>query len=215
LMNVGGSRYKVAEVAGFYATFRPARDDPKETEMYLEQPQGNYTLKKVKAADATNAPASGAAAEYAGPLKEVVATYEPEKEGPSIEIAVRDGRVALVVPGQPPYPLVERSKDVLGSTSLPETYSVVVRRDESGKIVGVTIKQPEGEFAFKRAAEFKTAMTADELMSKLVEAAGGEAALRAHKTMRAVADVNFEHQGVTGEVTILSSAPDSYSEEVT
>jgi len=33
--------------------------------------------------------------------------------------------------------------------------------------------------------------------------------------MRAVADVNFEHQGVTGEVTILASAPDFYSEDVT
>jgi CubicO group peptidase (beta-lactamase class C family) len=212
---VGGRRYKFAEVAGFYATFRPVKDNAKETEMYLEQPQGNYTLKKLKPAGATNAPASGAAAEYAGPLKEVVGTYEPEKEGPAIEIAVRDGKVALVVPGHPAYPLAERSKDVLGSAALPDTYSVAVRRDDSGKIVGITLKQPEGEFAFRRAAEFKPTMTVDELMSKFVEARGGEAALRAHKTVRVVAEVNFEHQGVTGEATISASAPDSYAEEVT
>lgn len=212
----GGRRYKLAEVEGFYATFRPSKDDPKETEMYLEQPQGNFTLKRVKPADATTAPASGAAAEYTGPLKEVIGTYESEKqEGPAIEIAVRDGKVALVVPGQPAYPLVERSKDVLGSSALPETYSITVRRDESGRIAGITLKQPEGEFPFKRAAEFKPTMTADELMSKLVEASGGEAALRRHKTMRVLADVNFEHQGVTGEDTIVAKAPNSYAEDVT
>jgi CubicO group peptidase (beta-lactamase class C family) len=212
---VGGRRYKLAEVPGFYATFRTAKDDPKETEMYLEQPQGNYTLKKVRPADATTATASGAVAEYAGPLKEVVGTYEPESEGPQIEVAVRNGQVSLVIPGQPARQLVERSKDVLGLGSLPETYSLLVRRDDAGRVVGVTIKQPEGEFAFKRAVEFKPALSADELMSKLVEASGGEAALRSHKTMRAAADVNFEHQGVTGEGLILASAPNSYAEDVT
>jgi len=215
LESVGGRRYKLAEVPGFYATFRPAKDNPQETEMYLEQPQGNYTLKKIKPADATTAPASGAVAEYTGPLKEVIGTYEPEKEGPAIEVAVREGRVVLVVPGQPAYPLVERSKDVLGSTSLPETYSFAVRRDASGRIVGITIRQPEGEFAFKRAAEFKPTMTVDELMHRVVEAEGGEAALRKHKTMRAVADLNFEHQGVGGSALIIARAPNAYAEEIT
>jgi hypothetical protein len=67
----GGRRYKLGGLEGFCATFRPAKDNPQETEMYLEQPQGNYTLKKVKAADAATASASGASADYAGPLKEL------------------------------------------------------------------------------------------------------------------------------------------------
>jgi CubicO group peptidase (beta-lactamase class C family) len=215
LESVGGRRYKFAEIPGFYATFRPLKDNPREIEMYLEQPQGNYTLKKINAADATTANASGASAEYAGPLKDVVGSYEPEKAGPSIEVSVRDGKVALVVPGQPPYPLVERSKDVLGSTALPDAYSVVVRRDDAGNIVGITLKQPEGEMAFKRAVEFKPTMTVDELMEKVIGAAGGESALRKHKTMRAVADADFEHQGVSGEVLILAKAPNMYAQEVT
>jgi CubicO group peptidase (beta-lactamase class C family) len=215
LESVGGRRYKFVEAPGFYATFRPVKDNPQETEMHLEQPQGNYTLKKVKVADATTANASGATADYAGPLKEVVGSYESEQPGPTIEVAVRDGKVALVVPGQPPYPLVERSKDVLGSTALPETYSVVVRRDSTGNIVGITLKQPEGEVAFKRAVEFKPTLTVDELMAKVIEAAGGESALRKHKTMRAVADVNLVHQGVSGEALILAQAPNMYAQEVT
>jgi CubicO group peptidase (beta-lactamase class C family) len=215
LENAGGRRYKFAELPGFYATFRPVKDNPRETEMYLEQPQGNYTLKHVKAADATTANASGAAAQYAGPLKEVVGSYEPEKDGPALEVAVRDGKVVLVVPGQTPFPLVERSKDVLGSTMLPESYSIAVKRNEAGNVVGITLKQPDGELAFKRAVEFKPTMTVDELMAKVIAAAGGEAALRKHKTMRAVADVNLVHQGVSGEGLIFAEAPNRFAQEVT
>ncbi|MET0649526.1 MAG: serine hydrolase [Pyrinomonadaceae bacterium] len=212
----GGRRYKLAEIEGFYANFRPAKDNPQETEIYLEQPQGNYTLKKVKAADAATASASGASADYAGPLKEVVGSYEPEKkQGPDVEVAVRDGKVVLVVPGQTPYPLVERSKDVLGSTGLPETYSIVVRRDEAGRVAGITLKQPGNESVFNRAAEFKAPMSVDELMAKVVEATGGEAALRKHKTMRVVADVDLLHQGVSGEAITYARAPNSYGQEVT
>jgi hypothetical protein len=206
----GGRRYKFGELEGFYATFRPLKENPQETEMYLEQPQGNFTLKRVKAADASNASAG-----YTGPLKEVVGSYEPEKEGPDVEVAVRDGKVVLVVPGQPAYPLVERSKDVLGSTALPETYSVVVRRDEAGRVAGLTLKQPGAESVFNRAAEFKTSMTADELMRKVVEAEGGEAALRRHKTLRIVADVDLLHQGVSGEAVIYARAPNASAQDVT
>ena len=211
----GGRRYKLGELDGFYATFRPVKDNPQETEMYLEQPQGNYTLKRVKAADAATAGASGASADYAGPLKEVVGSYESEKEGPAVEVAVRDGKVVLVVPGQPAYPLVERSKDVLGSTALPETYSIVVRRDEAGRVAGFTLKQPGAESVFSRAAEFKATMTVDELMGKVVEAMGGEAALRKHKTLRIVADADLLHQGVSGEALIFARAPNSYAQDVT
>ena len=212
----GGRRYKLAGLEGFHLTFRPAKDNPQETEIYLEQPQGNYTLKKVKAADAATASASGASADYAGPLKEVVGSYEPEKkQGPDVEVAVRDGRVVLVVPGQTPYPLVERSKDVLGSTGLPETYSIVVRRDEAGRVAGITLRQPGNESVFNRAAEFKAPLTVDELMAKVVEAAGGEAALRRHRTMRVTADLDLLHQGVSGEAVTYARAPNSFGQEVT
>ena len=49
LENVSGRRYKLGEPApaGFFATFRPVKDKPSETELYLEQPQGNVVLQKV------------------------------------------------------------------------------------------------------------------------------------------------------------------------
>jgi CubicO group peptidase (beta-lactamase class C family) len=211
---VAGRRYKLSGVEGFFVTFRPSKDDTKETEIYLEQPQGNYTLKRIKPADAKTASTSGASSDYTGPLKEIVGIYDREGEGPALEVMVRGGQVVLVLPGQPAYPLVERSKDVLGSTALPESYSFLVRRDASGNIVGITIKQPQGEFAFKRAAEFKSALTADEIIAKAIEAVGGEAALRKHKSWRARIDLDFEHQGVQGEGIIYAKAPNAAAQEV-
>ena len=49
LENAGFRRYKLGEPApgGFFATFRPVKDKPSETEIFLEQPQGNVVLQKV------------------------------------------------------------------------------------------------------------------------------------------------------------------------
>lgn len=212
---VQGRRYKLAGMDGFFVTFKPSKEDPKETEVYLEQPQGNYTLKRVKPADAKTAAASGASAEYTGPLKEVLGAYDSEGGGPSLEVLLRDGKVVLVIVGQPDYPLIERSKDVLGSTALPEAYSFLLRRDAAGNVVGITVKQPEGEFAFKRAAESKPSMTVDEIMAKVVEALGGETALRKHKSSRATVEVDFEHQGVKGEGVVYAKAPNAAAQEMT
>ena len=123
--------------------------------------------------------------------------------------------MTLVVPGQNPYPLVEREKDVLGATNLPESYSIVVRRDGAGQVAGLTLKQPGAESLWDRVADFKSPLTVEELMRKSAGALGGEAALRKHKTLRVVADVELLHQGLGGEALTLARAPNSYAQEVT
>ncbi len=49
LKNISGRRYKLDEPApaGFFATFRPVKGKESETELFLEQPQGNVVLQKV------------------------------------------------------------------------------------------------------------------------------------------------------------------------
>ena len=51
LENIGGRRYKLGAPApaGFFATVRPAKDKPSDTELLVEQPQGNVVLLKVPA----------------------------------------------------------------------------------------------------------------------------------------------------------------------
>ncbi|HYO63997.1 MAG TPA: serine hydrolase [Pyrinomonadaceae bacterium] len=208
LENVGGRRYKLP-LPGFFVTFRPAAANASESEMSLEQPQGNFVLPKVKPADATTKPASAATADYTGPLKEVVGTYE--KDDLSLEVAVRDGKVVLLVPGQPARELTEREKDTLAITGLPDTYGVLVRRDAAGKVTGIVSRQPNGEFEFGRLAPFVAPMSAEELMSKVVAAAGGEANLRRHKTMTATLDVDLVHQGVRADGVLSARAPNATS----
>jgi CubicO group peptidase (beta-lactamase class C family) len=225
---VSGRRYRLAPLEGFFITFRPVRGRESETEAYLEQPQGNYTLPKLKDAAQANPGAATPAGPYDGPLKELVGTYEGRPFG-RIEVKIKGDKIVLTVPDQPDYPLVERERDVLQSPVLPDTYSVLVRRDPAGKASGLVLKQPGREWEFKRAADpaadktvappaGKTppvSITADELIGKMIAAAGGEANLRAHRSSVAKASVTFEHQGLEGETTIYAQAPHSYAREVT
>jgi outer membrane lipoprotein-sorting protein len=218
LENVGGRRYKLANApAGFFVTFRPVTGNTSQTEAYLEQPQGNYVLTKIKPADAATGAAAAAtatAADYSGPLKDLLGSYEHEKAG-TIEVAFREGKVALIVPGQPAYPLAEKSKDNLYSPLLPDSYAVVVKRDAAGKVSAIVLKQPEGEFEFKRIPDFNAQLTVDELMTRVIEAHGGEANLRRHKSMIQTIDVDFENQGVSGPGTISSRAPNATETQLT
>lgn len=213
LVNVGGRRYKLDTDApgDFFITFRPVKEQATETEAYLEQPQGNAVLSKRKAADA--AAVAKAISDYNGPLKDLLGPYEGT--GATLNIAVKDGRVVLVVPGQPDYPLVEKEKDRLASPVLPDSYSVLVRRDTAGKASAIVLKQPEGEFEFKRVAEFKAPLPIDELMAKTIAAHGGEANLRKHKSKSSTYRLEFVTQGLEGSGTSSSRAPNSTEQTIT
>ncbi|MEW6207760.1 MAG: serine hydrolase [Acidobacteriota bacterium] len=208
LVNAGGRRYKLDAPApdGFYITFRPAKERETDTEAYLEQPHGNYTLPKVKAEDAA------ASTNYDGPMKELIGSYD--LMGQTIEIAARDGKVSLVVPGQPPYALIEKEKDTFALNPLPDTYRMMVKRDASGRVSSILIKQPEGEFEGKRKASAdgaKVSITAEELMAKVILAAGGETSLRKRQSAVATGTVELENQGLTAEWIHYVKAPNMFS----
>jgi CubicO group peptidase (beta-lactamase class C family) len=212
LTNVGGRRYKLDQPApdGFFMTFRKAEGTG--TEMFLEQPQGNATLKKVeavaKAADSANAG-------YGGPLKELIGSYHSNQQNLTVEITVREGSVALIVPGQPAYPLVEKEKDLLMTPNLPETYSMLVKRDGAGAVSGVVIRQPEGSVELARVGEpVKHSMTAEQVMTAAVEASGGESNLRRHRSIVQAISLDFENQGVKAKGTVSAMVPNMTSSDV-
>ena len=210
LINVGGRRYKLGLPApdGFFMTFRPVKGSEPDTEMYLEQPHGNLTLPKAKAGLATaNLPK----------YKELIGKYELNDI--MLEITTKDDKVALVVPGQPAYTLVEKGKDNFGAVELPDSYRITVKRNETGEITGFLLKQPEGEFDVKRVSGPAPAanldITVDELMAKAITAAGGEANLRKHRSMKVVTALDFENQGMTGESVAYTRAPNLSASTIT
>ena len=208
LENLGGRRYKLADPAppGFFATFRPISGKEGETEMFLEQPQGNVVVPKIKTNGSATADLNNNTGEYTGPLKELIGSYESESKT-VIEIEVRDGKIAMVVPGQPSYSLIEKTKDKLSSPMLPDSYSVDVSRDSGGKVSGIVVNQPEGRFSFRRVAGSGVNLTVDELIRKVITAMGGEENLRRHKSSETLVDIDFESQGVTATGTISARAP--------
>jgi CubicO group peptidase (beta-lactamase class C family) len=205
---LGNRRYKLGSPApaGFFATFRRARNAPSGIEMFLEQPQGNMVLPKRIEKPLT---------ERAAALAELIATYK-SAAGETAEIANIDGEVALVVPGQPAYPLKEKAKDLLSLGGLPAgRWSMSVHRDAGGNIGGFLLDQPNGKFEFVSAAIGKPDITVEELLKRAIDAAGGETTLRSHRTSVAECEIEFEGQGITGRCTAYNSAPESSALDIT
>jgi CubicO group peptidase (beta-lactamase class C family) len=209
LEKTGERKYKLnGAPEGFFITF-------KDDSAFLEQPQGNYTLPKVKADGKVETKLSGAE-------KALVGKYASEKNAArTLEISETGGIVSLVVEGQQPYALSEREKDVFAMSPLPDDYKVKAKRDASGKLIGITISQPEGEFGFNRiendtaATSSAPKMSVDELMPKVINALGGEANWRKLKSRVAKIELDFVHQGVKGYATAYNKAPNMSAQEAT
>jgi CubicO group peptidase (beta-lactamase class C family) len=206
LQSLGGRRYKLTDPApaGFFATFRPIKGKESETELFLEQPQGNLVLPRQTSTQTGSI--TSTATPDAGPLAPVVGAYESESSKQVIEIGVREGKVCLVVPGQPPYPLTENEKNKLRSPGLPETYWIDVARDGAGNVAGIVLNQPEGRFSFRRLAKTGLLST-DDLIARMITAYGGEQNLRKHTSSVTKIEVDMESQGVQADGEISARAP--------
>ena len=207
LQTLGGRRYKLADPAppGFFATFRPVKGNETDTELFIEQPQRNVVATREKTPAGKEADT--------GSLAAVVGSYQNESKS-VIEIGVKDGKVSLIVAGQPPYPLTEAEKNKLRSPGLPEAYWIDVTRDEKGEVAGIVLNQPEGRFTFARVKTAGPLITVDDLLAKMIEAYGGEANLRKHTSSTTKIDVDFENQGVQGEGVINARAPNLTSSDI-
>ena len=211
LENVGGRKYKLTNAPeGFFITF-------KDSEAYLEQPQGNYTLPKVSADGKAKTKTSDAA-------KELIGKYSAPNGTGTIEVKEVEGTTSLVVEGQPPYPLIEKAKDEFRSPILPDTYAVKVKRSTDGKLEGIALVQPEGEFSFKYISGAANdgavkaeapKITVDELMTKTIAALGGEENWRKLNSRVSKLEVDFVHQGLKGKGVTYEKAPNLTATEMT
>ena len=194
---------------GFAVKFTPETGDA--TEMYLQQPQGNYTLPRVGPDGKPVKIAAAAAGTFKA--RDLVGTYTTEMG--NVEIKEADGAVTFNITGQPPYTLVEKPDGSFSMSPLPvDSFSLMPKRDAVGKVTAIVVTQPQGVFEFKSAgASDKPKITVAELQKKSVNAIGGEAAWRKLTTRVAEADIDLVHQGVQGKVTTWSKAPNKSASE--
>ncbi len=205
---ISGRRYKVAVpgVDGVFATFRPSKEDAKQTELFLEQPGAKFACKRVNGSEEAG---------YAGPLKDLLGEYRSDKLPTPYHMAVRDGKVAMIVPGQPAYPLVAKAaKDEYALSGLPDAFALVIHRDAMGKVTGALLKQPPAQGDFELtcgSTAFVPPMASDELMQKVIDAQGGEANLRRHKNLLLKATARIESQGITLKSLVYARTPNAES----
>jgi CubicO group peptidase (beta-lactamase class C family) len=204
LENVGGRKYKLKEVEGFFATF-------KDDSLYLEQPQGNYSLPKIGAKTETKTTGDSA--------KELIGKYStPDGKG-TVEVKEDGGKITFNIEGQQPYALGEKSKDEFNLTPLPSSYYLKVKRDSANKATSIVVVQPEGEFEFKRidgkSGENAPKITVDELMAKSIAASGGEANWRKLSSRVTVSEIDAVHQGVKGLATSYAKSPNKSATDTT
>ncbi|MET0645414.1 MAG: serine hydrolase domain-containing protein [Pyrinomonadaceae bacterium] len=161
------------------------------------------------------APPESSPRELTPAQRELAGSYENERTGKPLEVAVEAGRLMLLSQGLPPRALIEKEKDAFALAGLPEDFSVNFRRDASGKPGGLLIKQPGGEVAFRRTPDLKGAPSVDDLMARVVEALGGETNLRGHHSMLVTASIDFENEGVRGVSTTSAKAPNKLASRTT
>ncbi len=152
-----------------------------------------------------------------GAAKELIGKYNGPGGG-AVEIKETGSDVTFNIPGQQPYALGEKAKDVFALSPLPASYSLKAKRDAAGKVVSVIVTQPEGDFEFKLAdASAKPAFTttSDELIQKAIEASGGETNWRKLTTRVSTFDIDLENQGVKAYGTSYARSPGMTATETT
>ncbi len=210
LENVSGNRYKLPPAPdGYFATFIKSKGG--EIEIYLETPQGNFVLPKVKAETAT----ATTPAKNLDSYKELIGNYKFEKSEDALaEIAVKENMLRVMLNDGQNYAIEEVGKDVFKLVSLPDSFRLKVKRDDKGAVTGIIFAQPQGEFVYNRSNVAKPTITTDELMAKVVEAMG-YANLAKRKTLVSKFDIDFENQGVRGSGIAYAKTPNKTANEIT
>ncbi len=170
--------------------------------------------------------------EAAGDPKAEVGTYRLAEANINFEVAMKDDKLTITVPGQPTYPL----QNVGGrryklAPPAPEGFFATFRpvKDKPAE-TELFIEQPQGNLALPKVAAEKPAEAAaatngaaaesslistDELIAKMIAALGGEENLRKHKSSVTQVDVDMESQGVQAKGTLSARAPNLTASEMT
>ena len=175
----------------------------------LDQPETNTETKKP-AAPAQTIPSGEPVVSQKGisaALREIVGNYENEKSGVPYDVVEVNGAVSIRGGGQPPRLLIEKSRNIFAVEGLPEDFSLTIRRNAAGKVDGLFINQGEIVTTLRNVTIPADAPSIENLMKKVVNAAGGEANLKKHTSLRMEATIDFENEGMTGEAVVSQKAP--------
>lgn len=173
-------------------------------------------------------PQEETAAQPASDPKKEVGIYTLAAAGVNFEVALKDDKLTITVPGQPPYPLqnIGGRRYKLGDPAPAGFFATFRPVKEKESETELFIEQPHGNIVAEKVVEKAAAneapaaaesapITVDELMAKMIAAYGGEENLRKHKSSVSSVQIDLEHQGVQGQGTILARAPNMIASDMT
>ena len=179
----------------------------------------------VGAPPATEAKSTGGPA---GDPKKEVGKYLMSA-GVSFDVSLKDDKLVLTVPGQPPYPLENLSgrRYKLGEPAPAGFFATF--RSAKGKETETELylEQPQGNVVLQKvvgdgakptvdtaAKTDSSLISVDELLTKMIAAYGGEENLRKHKSSVMMVDVDLENQGVQAKGSISARAPNLTASDI-
>jgi CubicO group peptidase (beta-lactamase class C family) len=184
-----------------------------------------------KASEATATEAKGT--EAAADPKAEVGSYRLEAANVNFEVAMKDDKLTIMVPGQPTYPLQNIGGRRYKLTApAPDGFFATFRpvKDKPSE-TELFLEQPQGNLVLPKVAAGKPAdaaagtnggapadaplISADELIARMIEALGGEQNLRKHKSSVTQVEVDLESQGVQAKGSISARAPNLAASEMT
>lgn len=166
------------------------------------------------------------AAEPAADPKQEVGKYLLAAAGVSFDVSLKDDKLVLTVPGQPPYPLQNvGGRRYKFAEPAPAGFFATFRpvKDKASE-TELFLEQPQGNVVLPKVvagatpaagADTSTLISVDELLTKMIAAYGGEENIRKHKSSLTNVEFDLENQGVLGKGVIRAKAPNSTAGDMT
>jgi CubicO group peptidase (beta-lactamase class C family) len=159
------------------------------------------------------------------PLSAYVPSVDPASEAGTyhlstvkmdLVIAFKNGKLTITPTGQPEMPLEPMGgrRYRIGPPAPPDVFITFRPSQDNPQETELLLEQSGMKFIGKKPAAFVAPLSIEELMQKVLVAAGGEANLRKHKTLVMTFDAELENQGLTGEVIMKMQAPNAYEKRV-
>lgn len=192
-------------------SYTPLADEAREiiwSNLLEKKSQTPVTENKIQqTSDSKNSPSLA-------DLQREVGRYHFAQADAVFEIALKDGKLHLIAPGQPVLALEHlEGRQYRLAPPAPDGIFLTFRAESGEKASEILFEQPQGKVVLKRIAdEEKPPVEIEELMANIIKAAGGEENLRKHDTLVMKSLTVFENEGVTADSISYSKAPNKRSE---
>lgn len=188
---------------------------------------GAFTMETVwdrlvgrKSADSNAASAvSAASAAPAGDPAAEVGKYHLALANLDMVVALKDGRLTVTPTGQPQLPLMNRGgrRYMVGPPAPANVFITFHPAKDDPKETEMALEQAGATLLGQKVKEvaFTPPISVDDLLAKVIAAAGGEANLRRRHSVTMRATVDYENQGVVGDMVAYAQAPNLSAETLT